>query len=106
MNPLKSISGTMISGFVLAFVLMFLLGTSGTVNPWEFWVWMHVLVGITWIGLHWEPGLMALEAMHGGDGSGVIAAFTSTEGFNVKGPVLAVFFWPPFANRPLFNHSI
>jgi uncharacterized membrane protein len=51
MNPLKSISGTIISGFVLAIVIMFALGTSGKVNPWEFWVWMHVLVGITWIGL-------------------------------------------------------
>ena len=51
MNPLKSIPGTIISGFVLAVILIFVLGTSGTVNPWEFWVWMHVLVGITWIGL-------------------------------------------------------
>jgi len=51
MNPLKSITGTIISGFVLAVIIMFALGTSGKVNPWEFWVWMHVLVGITWIGL-------------------------------------------------------
>jgi len=51
MNPLKSIPGTIISGFVLAVVIMFALGTSGTVNPWAFWVWIHVLVGITWIGL-------------------------------------------------------
>lgn len=51
MNPLKSIPGTIVSGFVLAIILMFVLGTSGKVNPWEFWVWMHVLVGITWIGL-------------------------------------------------------
>ena len=51
MNPLKSIPGTIISGFVLALVLMLILGSSGSVNPWEFWVWMHVLVGITWIGL-------------------------------------------------------
>jgi uncharacterized membrane protein len=51
MNPLKSIPGTIISGIVLAVILIFVLGTSGTVNPWEFWVWVHVLVGITWIGL-------------------------------------------------------
>ena len=51
MNPLKSIPGTIISGFILAIVLMLMLGTSGTFNPWEFWVWMHVLAGITWIGL-------------------------------------------------------
>ena len=51
MNPLKSIPGTIVSGFVLAIILMFLLGTTGTVNPWAFWVWIHVVVGITWIGL-------------------------------------------------------
>ncbi|MFW2374193.1 MAG: urate hydroxylase PuuD [Gammaproteobacteria bacterium] len=51
MNPLKSITGTIISGFVLAIVIMFILGTSGKINPWEIWVWFHVMVGITWIGL-------------------------------------------------------
>ncbi|MDH5354133.1 MAG: urate hydroxylase PuuD [Gammaproteobacteria bacterium] len=132
MNPLKSIPGTIISGFVLAIVLMFALGTTGTVNPWEFWVWMHALAGITWIGLlyyfnfiqvpavatalseadsggpgaaainkyiapkalfwfrwaalaTWLTGAMALEAMHGGEGSGVVAAFTFAEGFQIIG---------------------
>jgi uncharacterized membrane protein len=132
MNPLKSIPGTIISGFVLAVVIMFLLGTTGTVNPWEFWVWMHVLVGITWIGLlyyfnfvqvpavanalaeadsggpgaaainkyvaprallwfrwaavaTWLTGALALEAMHAGEGSGVVAAFTFQEGYRIIG---------------------
>ena len=51
MNPLRSISGTIISGVVLSIIIILVLGRSGTVNPWEFWVWIHVLVGITWIGL-------------------------------------------------------
>jgi uncharacterized membrane protein len=51
MNPLKSITGTIIAGFVLAIIAIFALGQAGKFNPWEFWVWMHVLVGITWIGL-------------------------------------------------------
>ncbi len=130
MNPLKSITGTIISGFVLAVIIMFALGTSGKVNPWEFWVWMHVLVGITWIGLlyyfnfvqvpavgdaladsggpgpaginkyvaprallwfrwaavaTWLTGAMALEAMHAGEGSGVVAAFTLAEGYKAIG---------------------
>lgn len=51
MNPLKSIPGTVASGFVLAIVIMFLLGTTGTPNPWGFWVWLHVVAGIAWIGL-------------------------------------------------------
>ncbi len=132
MNPLKSIWGTIISGIVLAVLIIFALGPSGTVNPWEFWVWAHVLVGITWIGLlyyfnfvqvpavaaalgeadkggpgpsainkyvaprallwfrwaalaTWLTGALALEAMHAGEGSGVVAAFTFQEGFRIIG---------------------
>jgi len=132
MNPLKSIWGTIISGIVLAIIIIFALGPSGTVNPWEFWVWAHVLVGITWIGLlyyfnfvqvpgvakalaeaegggpgpaainkyiaptallwfrwaalaTWLTGALALEAMHAGEGSGVVAAFTFQEGFRIIG---------------------
>lgn len=128
MNPLKSILGTIVSGFVLAIIIMFALGTSGSANPWAFWVWIHVIVGITWIGLlyyfnfvqvpavanalaevdnggpgaaainkyvaprallwfrwaavvTWLTGAMALEALHKGDGSGVVAAFTLADGF-------------------------
>jgi uncharacterized membrane protein len=80
MNPLKSILGTIIAGFVLAIIIMFALGTSGTVNPWEFWVWMHVLVGITWIGLLYYfnfvqvPGVgkALAEASSGGPGPAAI----------------------------------
>jgi uncharacterized membrane protein len=50
MNPLTSILGTIISGFVLAIIIVFALGPKG-VNPLEIAVWAHVLVGITWIGL-------------------------------------------------------
>lgn len=132
MNPLKSITGTIISGFVLAIIIMFALGTSGTPNPWEFWVWIHVLVGITWIGLlyyfnfiqvpgvgkalaekdgggpgpvainkyiapnallwfrwaalaTWLTGALALEAMHGAEGSGFVAAFTFADGYKTIG---------------------
>ena len=46
MNPLKSIPGTIISGFILPVILIFVLGPAGAVNPWEFWVCMHVLAGI------------------------------------------------------------
>ena len=50
MNPLTSILGTIISGFVLAIIIALALGTK-VVNPIEIAVWAHVLVGITWIGL-------------------------------------------------------
>jgi uncharacterized membrane protein len=132
MNPLKSIPGTIISGFVLAILLAFALGKAGAINPWEFWVWIHVIVGITWIGLlyyfnfvqvpgvgkalaeassggpgaaainkyiaprallwfrwaavaTWLTGALALEAMHKGEGSGVMAAFTFQADYRIIG---------------------
>ena len=132
MNPLKSITGTLVSGFILAIVIIFILGTAGAFNPWSMWVWFHVIVGITWIGLlyyfnfvqvpavatalseadsggpgpaainkyvaprallwfrwaavaTWLTGALALEAMHTGEGSGVVAAFTLAEGYRAIG---------------------
>jgi len=49
-NPLKTIPGTIISGFVLAIVIALLLAPT-EFRAWSFAVWLHVLAGITWIGL-------------------------------------------------------
>lgn len=74
MNPLKSIKGTIIAGIVLAIIITFLLGTAGAINTWELYVWIHVLVGITWIGLLYYfnfvqvPGAGAALADEGGPG--------------------------------------
>lgn len=85
MNPLKSITGTIISGFVLAIVIMFILGTSGAINPWEIWVWFHVMVGIIWIGLLYYfnfvqvPGVgkALAEANDGGPGPAAINKYVA-----------------------------
>jgi len=50
MNPLKSISGTIITGFILAIIAAVILGT-GKINVMEFEVWFHVMAGVIWIGL-------------------------------------------------------
>ena len=50
MNPLTSVKGTIISGFVLAIIVIAALGYTG-LNLWVLEVWFHVLAGITWIGL-------------------------------------------------------
>jgi uncharacterized membrane protein len=50
MNPLTSILGTIISGFVLSIIIVLGLGTTA-LNGWALLVWSHVLVGIVWIGL-------------------------------------------------------
>ena len=85
MNPLKSIKGTIIAGIVLAVVIILLLGRAGTVNPWEFWVWVHVLVGITWIGLLYyfnfvqvpAVGTALAEADNGGPGPAAINKYVA-----------------------------
>lgn len=50
MNPLKSISGTIILGFVVAVVISVLINAPGNAI-WSLVVWLHVFVGIIWIGL-------------------------------------------------------
>jgi uncharacterized membrane protein len=50
MNPLNSILGTIISGFILSIIIVLGLGAT-SLNGWELLVWSHVLVGIVWIGL-------------------------------------------------------
>ena len=57
MNPLKSVPGTIISGFVLAVIIIYMVG--GDMSPgewsstekWSLTVWLHVFFGIIWIGL-------------------------------------------------------
>ncbi len=52
MNPLKSISGTIISGFILSIIVILLItGQFGNFNLWSLTVWLHVLAGVVWIGL-------------------------------------------------------
>ena len=49
-NPLKSIAGTLILGFVLAIIIMVFIGHH-SLNMWSLTVWLHVFFGIIWIGL-------------------------------------------------------
>ena len=50
MNPLNTIQGTIIAGIVLAIVVaLVVMGVQ--VNELSLIVWIHVLAGITWIGL-------------------------------------------------------
>ena len=50
MNPLTSVLGTILSGFVLAVVILLGMGISG-LNLWAMEVWFHVMAGVIWIGL-------------------------------------------------------
>jgi uncharacterized membrane protein len=51
MNPLKSVIGTIVLGFVVAAVILVLFGSGEGLNMWSTVVWFHVLFGVLWIGL-------------------------------------------------------
>jgi uncharacterized membrane protein len=84
MNPLNSILGTIISGFVLAIVIILAIG-SATFNLWSLEVWFHVLAGITWIGLLYyfnfvqvpAVGQALSEADSGGPGPAAINKYVA-----------------------------
>ena len=50
MNPLTSIKGTIIAGFILAGIIVFAGGMTGF-NILNIEVWFHVMAGVIWIGL-------------------------------------------------------
>ena len=76
MNPLNSVNGTIISGIALAVLLgLATMGINFNVN--SFLVWIHVLAGVTWIGLLYYfnfvqvPALAEAVADEGGPGGAV-----------------------------------
>lgn len=82
MNPLKSISGTIILGFVVAVVIMVVAG-SGSLNAWSLMVWLHVFAGVIWIGLLYYfnfvqvPGVAAANADSDGPGPAAINKYVA-----------------------------
>ena len=82
MNPLNSINGTIIAGVVIAVVIA--LATMG-INFLELSliVWLHVLSGITWIGLLYYfnfvqvPALADAAADDGGPGGAGISKYVA-----------------------------
>jgi uncharacterized membrane protein len=85
MNPLNTIKGTIGGGVVLAVViaLVFALTTMGSVhwNTASFIIWLHVLAGITWIGILYYfnfvqvPALAAAAGDQGGPGGAGISKY-------------------------------
>jgi uncharacterized membrane protein len=82
MNPLTSVLGTILSGFVLAVLLLIVLGMSGF-NLWALEVWFHVMAGVVWIGLLYYfnfvqvPAVGAALADEGGPGPAAINKYVA-----------------------------
>ena len=83
MNPLTSIKGTIALGFILAIVAAFLLPSMGKFNLSEFVVWLHVIFGITWVGLLYYFNFVQVPAMgealadEGGPGPAAIGKYVA-----------------------------
>ena len=86
MNPLKSIVGTIVSGVVLAVIIV--LVTKGNhmvagMSAQSITIWLHVLSGITWIGLLYYfnfvqvPALGEAAADEGGPGGAGISKYVA-----------------------------
>ncbi|MGI9236165.1 MAG: urate hydroxylase PuuD [Woeseiaceae bacterium] len=86
MNPLKSIGGTIIGGIVLAALIVFFLPGDhivAGVPAKSLVIWLHVLSGVTWIGLLYYfnfvqvPALGEAVADEGGPGGAGIAKYVA-----------------------------
>jgi uncharacterized membrane protein len=81
MNPLKTITGTLVTGVVLAVAIGLIDGVN--FSDLTFMVWIHVLAGITWIGLLYYfnfvqvPALAAAAADTGGPGGSGISKYVA-----------------------------
>lgn len=84
MNPLKSITGTIVVGVILSVIIM-LLFRDGASHPVGIVVWLHAMAGVTWIGLLYYfnfvqvPGAAKAlaEANDGGPGPAAINKYVA-----------------------------
>ena len=82
MNPLQSVHGTIVLGFVTAIIIALLIGNV-SFNMWSFAVWLHVFFGIIWIGLLYYfnfvqvPAVGAALADEGGPGPAAINKYVA-----------------------------
>ena len=89
MNPLKTIKGTLILGFVTAVVIAVLInlgaGDSAMrgLNNWSLVVWLHAFFGVIWVGLLYyfnfvqTPALAAAAADSDGPGPAAIGKYVA-----------------------------
>jgi uncharacterized membrane protein len=82
MNPLTSVKGSLITGFVLA-ILFAVFAVDGGWNELGLARWLHIIAGITWIGLLYYfnavqvPALAEAAADKGGPGGAGITKYVA-----------------------------
>jgi uncharacterized membrane protein len=82
MNPLKSVTGTIVLGFVVALIVILILG-NGTFSLWSTVTWLHVFAGVIWIGLLYYfnfvqvPAVGEAAADEGGPGPAAINKYVA-----------------------------
>ena len=80
MNPLNSVRGSIITGFIIALGIAFAIAPT-TFHELGLARWLHVLSGVMWIGLLYyfnvvqTPGLAAAAADKGGPGGAGISKY-------------------------------
>ena len=89
MNPLKTVKGTLILGFVTALVLAGVINLSvgdsaaGNLNNWSLMVWLHVFFGVIWVGLLYyfnfvqTPAVATATADSDGPGPAAISKYVA-----------------------------
>jgi len=84
MNPLTSVKGTIISGFILAIlVALYVSPESSVFQTRNFSIWLHALFGVTWIGLLYYFNFVQVPAMadaladEGGPGPAAIGKYVA-----------------------------
>ena len=101
MNPLNTVRGAIMTGFVAAVVLTLLISPT-TFHELGLARWLHILTGITWIGLLYYfnlvqiPGLAAAAADKGGPGGAGISKYIAP----VRCSGSAGRRWPPGSRAP------
>ena len=83
MNPLNSAWGTIITGFVIEAVIAIAATSVGMADSGAVVIWIHVAVGITWIGLLYYFNFVQVQALaeaasdEGGPGGGGITKYVA-----------------------------
>ncbi len=82
MNPLKTVTGTLISGLIIAIAIGLATDLQGPDSA-RIIIWLHVIVGICWIGLLYYFNLVQVQALaeaaadEGGPGGAAITKYVA-----------------------------